>query len=45
MTTDSACPKKEHTKSRWVHLHSKHSLYYCVLNSYASRRPNAHLGH
>jgi ribonuclease J len=27
------CPKNGCKKSRWVHLHSKHSLYHCVLNS------------
>jgi len=31
-------------KQRWVHLRFKHSFYCCVWNSYASHRPNGHLG-
>ena len=32
-------PKIGARKQRWEHLHSKHSLFCCVQNSYASLRP------
>lgn len=44
MTTGSGNPKMGAANLTVGNLRFEHSLYRCVLNSYASHRPNGHLG-